>query len=137
MNRVDLQQLAELRLREAEALLSAGCWDGAYYLCGYAVECGLKACIAKKTREHDFPDLELVRSSYTHKFQDLVTVAGLEKDWKQRQDQNPKFRAYWNTIKDWRETGRYQRHDEPQARALIEAVSDPQEGVLSWLKGRW
>ena len=135
MNRMELQQLAELRVQEAKCLLSASLYDGAYYLCGYAVECALKACIAKKTREHDFPDLELVQGSYTYKLQKLIDVAGLEQVWRHHCDQNPTFRAYWNTVKDWRETGRYQRHDEFKARALIEAVTDPQEGVLSWLKG--
>ena len=58
MNRAGFQHLAELRLREAEALLAAGLPDGAYYLAGYSVECALKACIAKRTREHDFPEKE-------------------------------------------------------------------------------
>jgi HEPN domain-containing protein len=66
MNRADFQQLSELRLREAQALLAAGLPDGAYYLAGYAVECALKACIAKRTREHDFADKKLVNDSHTH-----------------------------------------------------------------------
>ena len=49
MNRNDFQQLADVRINEAEALLVQGKYDGAYYLAGYAVECGLKACIAKLT----------------------------------------------------------------------------------------
>ena len=47
VNRRDLQFLARSRLTEAKALLSASHGDGAYYLVGYAVECGLKACIAQ------------------------------------------------------------------------------------------
>ena len=47
MNRTDLQQPALTRLAEAKALLAAGFPAGAYYLAGYAVECALKACIAK------------------------------------------------------------------------------------------
>lgn len=49
MNRTQLQILAEERARDAEALLNAGRWSGAFYLAGYAIECGLKACIAKLT----------------------------------------------------------------------------------------
>jgi HEPN domain-containing protein len=49
MNRADLQQLAELRITEAKVLLDNGFYAGAYYLAGYAVECALKACIAKLT----------------------------------------------------------------------------------------
>ena len=70
MNRKDFHQLAELRLKEARALLAAEFPDGAYYLAGYAVECGLKACIAKRTREHDYPDKKLVNKSYTHDVED-------------------------------------------------------------------
>lgn len=41
--REELQQLARLRLREAEALFAAGLYDGCVYLCGYVVELALKA----------------------------------------------------------------------------------------------
>jgi len=37
-------------------LLRLGLFDGAYYLAGYAVECALKACIAKGTQRFEFPD---------------------------------------------------------------------------------
>ena len=66
MNRVDLQALSETRIREAKSLLAAEFMDGAYYLAGYSVECALKACIAKQTQEHDFPDKKLVNESHTH-----------------------------------------------------------------------
>ena len=60
MNRDDLRQLARIRLKDARALLNIRNYDGAYYLSGYVVECGLKACIAKKTRRYDFPDKDVV-----------------------------------------------------------------------------
>ena len=56
MNRIDLQNLANERIAEAKILFDAGKWSGAYYLAGYAVECGLKACIAKLTKPDEFPD---------------------------------------------------------------------------------
>jgi HEPN domain-containing protein len=49
VDRQDLQELSRVRLKEATALLKLGLFDGAYYLAGYAVECALKACIAKAT----------------------------------------------------------------------------------------
>lgn len=55
MNRREFRELTTLRLAEARALLDAGLPDGAYYLAGYAVECALKACISRQTRQHDFP----------------------------------------------------------------------------------
>jgi hypothetical protein len=66
MNRTDLQKLSRMRVKEAKALLDAGQSCGAYYLTGYAVECALKACIAKQVRRNDFPDKRTVTESYTH-----------------------------------------------------------------------
>src|SRR5258706_177764 len=43
MNRFDLQKMAEERIADAAALLDAKRFQAAYYLCGYAVECALKA----------------------------------------------------------------------------------------------
>ena len=77
MNRADFQRLAELRLKEANALLAAELPDGAYYLAGYAVECALKACIAKRTHEYDFPEKKLVNDSHTHDIKILLRLAGL------------------------------------------------------------
>lgn len=44
MTRTELQRLAIERLADARALLTTKRWSGAFYLAGYAVECGLKAC---------------------------------------------------------------------------------------------
>ena len=74
MNRADLQQLAEARLREAKVLFDAGEWSGSYYLCGYSVECALKAVVAAQVNQGDFPDKKLADAVYTH---DLVKLRGL------------------------------------------------------------
>ena len=66
MNRADFQKLAEIRLEEAATLLNAGKFDGAYYLSGYAVECGLKACIAKQTKAGIFRRTERLWIPATH-----------------------------------------------------------------------
>jgi HEPN domain-containing protein len=80
MNRNDFQQLSELRAKEAKALLAAGFPEGAYYLAGYAVECALKACIARKTQEFDFPEKKRVNDSHTHDLGKLLVLAGLSED---------------------------------------------------------
>ncbi|HYP09337.1 MAG TPA: hypothetical protein VER03_24140 [Bryobacteraceae bacterium] len=49
MTRQDLQELAEMRLADAEALLVAGRYSGAYYLAGYAVECAIKAHVSRSS----------------------------------------------------------------------------------------
>ena len=76
LKRRDFQELARIRLKEARLLLRAGCWEGAYYLGGYAVECLLKAFIARKTERHDFPDKERTNQSYTHDLEKLCISQG-------------------------------------------------------------
>jgi hypothetical protein len=79
VNRKDLQTLANLRLREARALAGAAEFSGAYYLAGYAVECGLKACIAKAVKRHDFPDpQQRGKDPYIHDLVQLLALAGLK-----------------------------------------------------------
>jgi hypothetical protein len=75
VNRKDLQSLARTRLAEAKTLSGAGRPDGAYYPAGYSIECALKACIAKGTQRHEFPDKKSVDASYTHNLRDLIKVA--------------------------------------------------------------
>jgi hypothetical protein len=78
VDRKQLQRLSTIRLEEAKSLLLAEHWDGAYYLAGYSVECGLKACIAKQTRRFDFPEKKNVDASHTPDLKALVRIANLE-----------------------------------------------------------
>lgn len=138
MNRADLQALADLRVREAELLLNNGCFEGAYYLIGYAVECALKACIAKLIREYEFPDKKLVNDSYTHDLEKLLTLTGHETDHVAEEQANPTFAWSWGVVKDWSENARYTCPvAEKEARDLFSAVADPQHGVLPWIKKWW
>ena len=134
MNRTDLQQLAETRLREAGVLLREGEWSGAYYLCGYAVECGLKACVARQVREYDFPDKKLAEAVHTHELVTLRSLAGLSEEVEKLA---PVLQANWLLAKDWRETERYELKSEIEAKGLYEAVSDQSNGVLQWLRNHW
>jgi len=77
--RKDFKALANLRVEEAGVLLANGKFHGAYYLAGYAVECALKACIAKRTKRFEFPAKpEHVHRLYTHKLMELMKLADLE-----------------------------------------------------------
>jgi len=80
MNRTDLQELAEIRIQEAQDLLALSIPrpDGAYYLAGYAVECALKAAISKLNNLHDFPDRKFVTECHTHDLAALMRLAQLE-----------------------------------------------------------
>jgi HEPN domain-containing protein len=137
MNRVDLQEIAERRIRESSALLAAGFPDGAYYLAGYAVECALKACIAKQTREHDFPEKKLVNESYTHRLKDLLRLAELKTEFETALQQDQLMEANWAIVQDWSEESRYENRTFQQAASLLSAIDDQPGGLLPWIKQRW
>jgi HEPN domain-containing protein len=143
MNRKDFHQLAELRLKEARALLAAEFPDGAYYLAGYAVECGLKACIAKRTREHDYPDKKLVDKSYTHDVDRLLEAAGLSDLLKNDLARNEELQLDWETVRDWSEQSRYElSKGDPagglvEAQLLIDSVESEKGGILRWIRQHW
>ena len=121
-------------MREAQALLVAGEYSGAYYLAGYAIECAIKACIAKRVREYDFPDKKTVVNSHSHDLLQLAKVALLDiASW----TDNPDFADNWSAVKDWNEEARYKLWNERQARQLLEAIANEDYGILPWLKLRW
>jgi len=137
MNRIDFQTVAEVRLEESRVLLAAGFSEGAYYLAGYAVECALKSCIAKRTREHDFPDKKLVNDSHTHDLAKLLQLAELKVDLEQAMQGSPAMQSSWDAIQDWSETSRYERKNLQEATDLLEAIDDQKGGLLPWIRSRW
>jgi HEPN domain-containing protein len=136
MNRVEFQALAVERTADAAALLKAGRYACAYYVSGYAVECALKACIARRTNQDDFPPREAPRY-YVHDIPKLLDSAGLGAAFEQEAQQDAIFRANWATVKDWTEETRYQSRGQRQAEEILAAIDDPLHGVLQWLKRNW
>jgi HEPN domain-containing protein len=137
MNRLGLQELARIRLAEARTLLENGHAPGAYYLCGYAVECALKACIARQTREHDFPDKKLANAAHTHKLAELVKLAGLEPELDREIRTSPDFSDNWTVVKDWSEESRYTIKGDKETRDLLAAITNRTYGVLPWIRRHW
>ena len=137
MNRTDLQRMAVQHLDAARSLVRSGHWGSAYYLAGYSVECGLKACVARQFREHDFPDLEVVRASYTHKLPDLVKIAGLAQQLSNALAWSDDFKVNWATVKDWSPESRYKERSEIEARGIIRAIEIKPNGVLEWITQYW
>ena len=137
MNRTDLQQLAKLRINEAGILLANRAWDGAYYLAGYAVECALKACIAKQTLAEDFPDKKHAERAWKHDLNELMVAAGLMRNWQADAPVGCERYENWKTVKDWNEQARYRRLSQADAEALLNAITDTTNGVLTWIRLHW
>jgi HEPN domain-containing protein len=135
VNRSDFQRLARIRLREARVLLGKGCYEGAYYLGGHAVECALKACIAKKTRRFDFPERDANNKYYVHNLEKLALAVGphLTVEF----DSRVGAKANWAIVTKLAHESRYGFRGKEDAENLIKAVSDRREGILQCIRRHW
>jgi len=134
--RRDFRILAELRAEEARVLLRSRRQLGAYYLAGYAVECALKACIAKQRKRFEFPPKRsIVERMYSHNLDSLLDAADLKAQLEKEIAANPDFAANWNTVRDWTSESRYETSG-LNGKELYNAVTGP-NGVLPWIRLRW
>lgn len=136
--RRELQQLACLRLEEAEALFHAGCYNGCAYLCGYVVELALKAAICSTFHVAEYPEKgsRLRESLKTHDFDDLKLLAGMDQAF----SANSTLLANWSVANKWNPDRRYEprgRYARGDAREILDAVSSYPDGVLACISTRW
>ena len=102
-----------------------------------AVECALKACIAKNTQKHEFPDKKRAEQSWKHDLRDLVRMAGL-RPYLDKEETNTLLKANWTTVSKWDNELRYQHNIQRiDAVDLYRAVTARQNGVLKWIRQSW
>ena len=143
--RKELQELAQLRLKEAETLFEAGLYDGAAYLCGYVIEFALKARICKLLEVNQYPpsienkNTQRITNAYAiHDCDQLSLLAR----FKSQVDltRNPGLYANWSTATDWTPEMRYQPKgtvSREQAEERLNAVRNKTDGVFTWIKKYW
>src|SRR6266436_5253645 len=126
VNRAEWRQLAQDRILDAAALLAAGRWSGAFYLAGYAVECGLKACIMAHVQNSGviFQDKKYAEKCWTHDLEDLLALANLKPTLDADTAANPVLSGNWGFAKDWEETSRYEQKTQAEAQALYDAIAN-------------
>jgi hypothetical protein len=137
MDRHTLKILAKRHLKDAQYLLSADRPSGAYYLAGYAVECALKACIAKSSKKYVFPDNKFVQKIYTHNLKDLVKLAGLDVQLPAHAPPGSALDVNLGIVYQWSEQSRYEKSTYSKAEDLLTAITDPTDGVLQWVRQNW
>jgi len=101
----ELDRIAAARLGEAQTLFEAGAYDGAIYLCGYAVEVALKAQICRTLNWPEFPrtnkEFESYRSFQTHDLNVLLRLSGKEALIRQH------YLDVWSVVAVWNPELRY------------------------------
>jgi len=111
----ELKNISKAHLKDAEVLFQNRRYDGAIYLCGYAVELALKARICKTLRWNGFPEsrkeFENYKSFRTHNLDVLFTLSGMDTKIKQI------YLFEWSIVTKWNPEIRYStsgitnRHD--------------------------
>jgi hypothetical protein len=141
VNRTELRQLAEDRILDAAALLAPASqrWSGAYYLAGYAVECGLKSCVLAHVERTGviFKERKFLENCWTHDLKILVKSAGLESQFGQARSASPGLDLNWATVTDWSEESRYEQKNQIGAEELYEAITNNNDGVMQWIRIHW
>jgi HEPN domain len=101
----ELRKIAKGRLKDAEVLLTAKRYDGAIYLCGYAVETALKARVCRVLKWPGYPstrkEFEGYQSFRTHDLDILLHLSGVEDIIK------IKHFAEWSIVATWDSNVRY------------------------------
>ena len=96
-----LVELARARRDDAAALIRSKRYDGAIYICGYAVELALKARICKTLGWTEFRTTDEYRSVKTHSLEVLLRFSGVERKIK------AKLGVEWSAVKKWSPELRY------------------------------
>jgi hypothetical protein len=136
-NRQELKDIARMRLKEVNVLFENGFIDGAVYLSGYVIEAALKARICKLLN-NDYP--EKLLSFKSHKFDELIIMAGLEKKLDKQKRININFATNWSLITGWKVESRYNRIGSithTDAGDYINAIEDRNDGIFTWIKKVW
>src|SRR3972149_6050932 len=101
----ELDNIARARIEDAKALLRAGRFDGAPYLCGYPVEVALKARICRTLNWLEFPstnsEFQAYRSFQTHELDVLLRLSGQEPRVKEN------HLTLWNAVANWKAESQY------------------------------
>ena len=137
LKRADLRAIAQSKIDDASVLFEGQRFSNAYYLAGYAVEIGLKACIAAQVSAETIPDKAFLKGVLNHQFPALIGLAGLAGPLKELQDKDAVFASNWAIVNDWSPDCRYETRDSMSAQVMIQAVLHPNSGVLQWIKAHW
>ncbi len=139
MNQSLLRLMAEERILDADALRAAGRWAYAYYVAGYAVECGLKSCVLAQMIHTGgvFKRKKFSEECFTHDFASLVELAGLTASVNAQCKANQIFARFWGSAILWKETSRYESKTQPEADELYLAITNQANGVMQWIRNYW
>jgi HEPN domain-containing protein len=101
MEKIQIDRIVDARLIDAEVLLNAKRFDGSVYLCGYAVELGLKKRICETLKWNEYPTSGKYSTFKTHDLDVLLHLSGIEDNVKIH------YLSEWSIVSQWNPEARY------------------------------
>ncbi len=106
ITRQELIEIAKQRMQDAQVLLGSGRYEGARYLCGYAIEVMLKARLCKQLKWDEFPSSNgEFKNGFaqlkTHNFEILLLYSGMQRKVKKS------YLVDWSIVGQWSPDVRY------------------------------
>ena len=135
--RDELRANAQAKLDDARLLLDNKRYSNAYYLAGYAVELGLKACIAAQIPAETIPDKAFIKGILNHQFGGRLGSQGWRVCSMRRRTSTHNSPQIGRWSQNGSRTLRYESKDVTSASLLVHAIADPKSGVLEWIKTHW
>jgi len=119
----ELQEIAQERFEESNVLFGANKYDGAMYLCGYAVEVTLKARICQTLHWNGYPstrkEFQNYQSFRTHNLEVLLTLSGVKNRI------ITSFLTEWSAMANWNPEMRYRpigHVSQTEAKSMIDSA---------------
>jgi hypothetical protein len=101
MKKEEIEKIVQARVEDAQVLYQASRYDGSVYLCGYAIELGLKARICRTLQWDEYPSSGKYQTFKTHDLDVLLHLSGCEDKIKL------KHLAEWSIVAQWNPEARY------------------------------
>ncbi|NQZ51853.1 MAG: HEPN domain-containing protein [Moritella sp.] len=118
----EMGKIVSARIEDAEVLLNNSRFDGSVYLCGYAVELGLKAKICHTLQWKEYPSTGKKYQTFkTHDLDVLLHLTGVEEEVKLE------LFAEWSIVAQWNPEARYNpigNVNEADAKEMLESTKE-------------
>lgn len=136
--RLELQELAEQRLKSVKTLLEKEFYDFVCHDCGYVLEFGLKSAVCKNILSNIYPEND--NRYKTHSLDKLVDLASLKIDLENEKRKSIDFFINWSLVSKWSVSFRYDpigKNKKETAEEYIKAIENQKDGVFPWIKKNW
>jgi hypothetical protein len=138
---VNIYQIADTKLADAQLLFNNACYENALYLGGYCIELYLKAKICLLLDEPNFfsegyTDKEVARSFKIHRLEHLLILAGLNAKMRVEKGSNSTIFKNWSLMSIWSEKLRYETistQTQQDVKFFLDAITDPKTGIKQWI----